>query len=192
MSSQTTTTHPTKPTPQRKPARERQQENNIHHQPHPRKPTTPPPPHKPYKTHPNTGVSKTPHTTNQQQRAAPNNPKTTRRHTPPRHNKPHRVTHADHVRYLPHPPNRAAHMLNHIVETIKCSIATSPVTMNPGAVRRFSPTAPGFIVDQYQHMDPCNAPACDLTPISNALRRLAVAIPATVVKSRRARVSRVR
>ncbi|MGO5434144.1 hypothetical protein, partial [Bifidobacterium thermophilum] len=51
--------------PQGKPAGERQQENNIHHQHHPRKPTTQPPPHKPYKTHPNTGVSKTPHTTNQ-------------------------------------------------------------------------------------------------------------------------------
>ena len=189
MSSQTTTTHPTKPTPQRKPAGERQQENNLHHQHHPRKPTTQPPPHKPYKTRANTGVSKTPHTTTARRTQYPKN--NTAPHTP-RNNKPHRVTHADHVRYLPHPPNRAAHMLNHIVETIKCSIATSPVTMNPGAVRRFSPTAPGFIVDQYQHMDPCNAPACDLTPISNALRRLAVAIPATVVKSRRARVSRVR
>ncbi|WP_218971691.1 hypothetical protein, partial [Bifidobacterium thermophilum] len=140
MSSQTTTTHPTKPTPQGKPAGERQQENNIHHQHHPRKPTTQPPPHKPYKTHANTGVSKTPHTTHQ------NN---TTPHTP-RHNKPHRVTYADHVRYLPHPPNRTFHILNSVAETIKCGIATPPTPMNPGAVRRFSPTAPGFIVDQHQ------------------------------------------
>ena len=77
LSSQTTTTHPTKPTPQGKPAGERQQENNIHHQHHPRKPTTQPPPHKPYKTHANTGVSKTPHTTHQNTQTNQPNTKTT-------------------------------------------------------------------------------------------------------------------
>ena len=50
LSSQTTTTHPTKPTPRRKPAGERQQENNIHHHPHPRNPTTTKHPTNPRKT----------------------------------------------------------------------------------------------------------------------------------------------
>ncbi|WP_300745672.1 hypothetical protein, partial [uncultured Bifidobacterium sp.] len=40
-------------------------------------PTTQPPPHKPYKTHANTGVSKTPHTTHQNTQTNQPNTKTT-------------------------------------------------------------------------------------------------------------------